>query len=712
MEYYNKFIEEFPQYSGDDLTRRAFSTAEKCHAGQVRMSGDGYIVHPYEVVRILAALGLDNVSIAAGMLHDVCEDTSYPITALEADFGAECAKIVDGVTKLKKFDFATKEEQQAESLRKMFLAMASDIRVLIIKLADRLHNMRTLNYTNEDQQVQKSRETMEIYAPLAHRLGISSLKWELEDLALKYISPEEYLDIAAKLKQTRAQREMYIKGIITRIKDAISPIGIHFEIEGRPKSIYSIYKKMQTTGAEFEELYDLIAIRIIVDTIKDCYAVLGVVHTIWKPLPMRFKDYIASPKANMYQSLHTTLFGAEGKPFEVQIRTVDMHKTSEYGIAAHWKYKEGQTSADLDQKLSWLRELTEWQNELKDSVEFMQALKVDLFEDHVFVFTPKGGVLDFVKGATPLDFAYAIHSEIGNKCVGAKVNGKLVPLNYKLQTGDIVTINTSASHKGPSRDWLNMVATNSARNKIRQWFKREKKDENMARGKDMLEREAKHQGYDLYELTRPEWLKPLYKRLTVASLEDLFAVVGYGGLTTNQVLSRLIAAYRKEHKEEQKQQIKREKAKSNAPHSIEVAGASDMVVRLARCCNPLPGDKILGYVTRGRGVSVHRTDCPNVGTSDFISDRRVDVKWTKALDSKFAVELQIITMDTPKIWVDITMLLHNSGHSINTLNGRTLKSGDLAITLNVDIGSIGDMNTLMERIRGLSGVGEVYRVNN
>ncbi len=709
---YADFIKDYPVYANDKLIEKAFDIAEKAHEGQKRKSGEPYIIHPVSVARILADLKLDGVSICAAMLHDVPEDTNFTIENVKSEFGEQVALIVDGVTKLKKFDFQSREEAQAESMRKMFLAMASDIRVVIIKLADRLHNMRTLNYQTEEKQKEKSRETLEIYAPLANRLGINAFKWEFEDLALKYLEPEAYRDIALMLNSTRKERTEYIEKVIKEIKEQVTPLGIPFEIDGRPKHIYSIYKKMKTKNKSFDELYDLVAVRIIVETVKDCYAILGAVHTAWKPIPMRFKDYIAVPKQNMYQSLHTTLLGADGKPFEVQIRTKEMHMTAEYGIAAHWKYKEGISGpTGMDSNINWLHELMEWQNDVKDSKEFVEALKINFFSDNVFVFTPKGDVKDFVKGSTPLDFAYSVHSQIGNRCIGAKVNGKLVPLNYELKTGDIVEIITSSSNKGPSRDWLNMVKTAQARNKIRAWFKKEFKEENIHKGKEMLEREAKREGYNLFDLTKPEWLKPIFKRFTLNSLDDMYAAVGYGGLTTGQVLLRLVQSYNREHKIEEKLLSKEQKKQSHNGGVI-VKGYDDMTVRFAKCCNPLPGDAIIGYITRGRGVSIHRADCSNITALNFDKDREIEVEWAGHQDISFNVEIKVEGVDRQGLIVEISQLIYNMGFSLTNLNARSTKNGKFVFNIMLEVNDIQDLELLIEKIKQIRSVETVFRMNN
>lgn len=714
--YYQKFISEFPEYKDSDMVKRAFAVSEKAHEGQFRNSGEPYIIHPYEVVRILADLGLDEVSIAAGMLHDVPEDTDFTIDMVAEQFSAEIAKIVDGVTKLMNIKFKTQEEAQAESMRKMFLAMADDIRVIIIKLADRLHNMRTLDYKSAEKQRQKARETLDIYAPLAHRLGINKFKWEFEDLALKYLEPEAYHEIAGKLNSTRKEREEYIRSIIGDIRRVVDGLGVEAEIEGRPKHIYSIYKKMKTKAKTFEELYDLIAVRVIVNSVKDCYAILGAVHTEWRPLPMRFKDYIAVPKLNMYQSLHTTLLGSDGKPFEVQIRTYEMHHTAEFGIAAHWKYKSGIESAkqsDMDQKLAWLREMMELDNDVADSREFVEALKVNLFSDTVFVFTPKGDVKDFVKGSTPLDFAYSIHSHIGNTCVGAKVNGRIVPLNYELKTGDIIDILTSAGSKGPSRDWLGMVKTATAKSKIRNYFRKEMREENIHKGRDMLEKEAKRAGYDFHELTRLEWLKPIFKKLTLSSVDDMYAAVGYGGVTSSQILQRLIEKYREENKLTEAVEYRTPKTKSGArDSSIIVKGNSDMLVRLAHCCNPLPGDDIIGFITRGRGVSVHRADCVNINDVDFPPERRIEVSWSAEELLKYEVEIQLTGKDNRGVLAEVSNLLSMLGYNIIGLNVRTSKKGQFFMNVKLEVAAMKDLQALMDKLKMIPSIEDVFRVNN
>lgn len=699
----------------DPALEKAFIMAEKAHEGQFRHSGEPYVSHPLAVAEILADLGMDTDTIIAGLLHDVIEDTDLTMDIIQREFAPQISVLVDGVTKLKNLEFKSYEDQQAESLRKMFLAMAADIRVIIIKLADRLHNMRTLKYQSENKQIEKAKETLEIYAPLAHRLGISTIKWELEDLSLKYLNPDEYFEIAHKIEGTRSERETHLKEVMEKIREKLKELKIKCDIDGRPKHIYSIYKKMHDKNKIFEEVYDLIAIRIIVKSVKDCYGVLGLVHTMWKPIPMRFKDYIAVPKQNMYQSLHTTLLGDDGKPFEVQIRTYEMHRTAEYGIAAHWKYKEeSKKGDDMDARLAWLRELLEWQNDLKDSKEFMETLKIDIFSDNVFVFTPKGDVRDFVKGSTPLDFAYNVHSEVGNKCVGAKINGKIVPLDYKLKTGDIVEIITSQTSKGPSRDWLKVVKTAQARSKIKQWFKKEYKEENIQKGKEMLEKEAKRQGYELRDLMDSNVLKTIFKRFTLKSQNDMYAAIGYGGLTTNQILFRLIQNYKLINKMAQEgieNTVNVKSASKTSQEGVKVKGQSGMVVRFAKCCNPVFGDEIVGYVTRGRGVSVHRKDCRALKNEDFESERMIAVEWVGNEKASYNVEIQIIADDRSGLIADVTKSLFNLGRDITAINAKTGKYSHASISLRVNISSVEELNETIDRLKLLEGVEKVYRVN-
>ena len=701
-------------YSQQDQAffKKAYQFAKNAHEGQMRLSGEPYFMHPYEVANILIELNLDISTIIAGLFHDILEDTKITMEQLKAEFGEEIARLVDGVTKVGQVDFLSKEESQAENLRKMFLAMASDIRVILVKLADRLHNMRTLKYQSGEKQIEKARETLEIYAPLAHRLGINAIKWQLEDLSLKYLDEKGYYEIAEKLTETRAQRNEYINAVIGKIKELLKKIKVEAEVEGRPKHIYSIYNKIHNKQKEFEEVYDLIAIRIIVKTVRDCYAVLGTIHTEWKPIPGRFKDYIAVPKQNMYQSIHTTVLGRDGRPFEVQIRTYEMHSTAEYGIAAHWQYKEGGTSdKELDKKLAWLRDMLEWQTDTRDSREFMETLKIDFFGDKVFVFTPKGDVKEFIQGATPLDFAYGIHSEIGNKCVGAKVNGKIVPLNYALQTGDIVEILTSPASKGPSRDWLKIVKTTQAKSKIRNWFRRELKEENVSKGREMLEKEARRRGYDFKTLFKPEWLKGVYRKFTLQSADDMYAAVGYGGIATGQIISRLIQEYSLRNKAAEESKAPVHKPKGSGTSGVIVKGYDDMVVRFAKCCNPVPGDGIVGYITRGRGVSVHRSDCSNVKTADFEEGRMIEVRWAEGESSSYNVEIQVNAEDKKGLIAELSGKLFNLGIAINSLNARAAKNGSAVVVLGLEISDISQLDIITRNLQNISGVREVFRLH-
>ena len=721
-----KAFDAYPQ-AQRDLLYRAYEFAKKAHDGQKRESGEPYIIHPCAIARILINLGMDVNTIAAALLHDVIEDTPVTYEQVAEEFSVEIADLVNGVTKLERIQFTSREEFQAESLRKMFLAMARDIRVLIIKLADRLHNMRTLQYRTPEKQKLTARETLEIYAPLAHRLGISTIEWEMEDLALLYLDEEAYREIERLVALKRDARETLVKRIIEELQQKFDSSDLHpLEIAGRPKHFYSIYRKIKA-GHTFDQIYDLTAIRIIVETKEECYAVLGIVHTMYKPIPGRFKDYIAMPKENMYQSLHTTLMGENGAVFEIQIRTMEMHRTAEYGIAAHWKYKEGRTSggreSSLDERLAWLRQLMEWQNDLKDPSEFINTLKVDLFSDRVFVFTPRGDVVELPKGATPIDFAYSIHSQVGNKCVGARINRRMVPLATPLNTGDIVEIQTSASSKGPSRDWLNIAQTSNAKNKIRQFLKREYKDENIQKGREMLEDAAKRQGYTLSELTKNEWLDKLLRRYTLNNVDDLYAAVGFGGLATNQVLSRLCEEYRKnakpdelpqaQHAVEAKPQEKsshKKKKNPNAGCGVIVKGEDNMLVRLSKCCNPVPGDDIVGYITRGRGVSVHRSDCTNLKDESFSPERLIDVEWENAENETFIAEIQIVAVDRDGLLADLVNAMTKLDMPLLGVNARVGKNGLATVSLRTQITGTQQLEQIIRHFQKLPEVMEVFRV--
>ena len=715
-----ELIEKIKKYNptGDfEIINNAYEFALNAHQGQKRISGEDYIVHPTAVADILADLNMDNSTIAAGMLHDVVEDTKYGYSDVKELFGEEVAMLVDGVTKLGKLEYKTKEEQQAENLRKMFIAMAKDIRVILIKLADRLHNLRTLKYMALDKQYEKAKETLEIYAPIAHRLGIYKIKWEMEDLALRYIDPSGYYDLVEKVAKKRKEREEYINYVIETLKKKNTEMGIEVQIEGRPKNFYSIYKKMVHQNKTFEQIFDLTAIRVIVDTVKDCYGVLGIVHTLWKPIPGRFKDYIAMPKPNMYQSLHTTVIGPDGEPIEVQIRTWDMHRTAEYGIAAHWKYKEGKTSQnEFDEKLKWLRQMLEWQNEVRDTKEFMETLKIDLVIDEVYVFTPKGDVIDLPVDSTPIDFAYKIHSAVGNKCIGAKINGKIVSLDYKLQNGDIVEIITSANSNGPSRDWLKIVKSSQAKNKIRQWFKKEKREENIQKGKELLDKEIKRLATSLSINIKNEWLDNVCKRVGLQSLDDLYASLGYGGLTLNQVIMRLKDEIRKNQKIDIKEeQIERKiiKAVQNRRKRIDtgikVKGIENILVRFSKCCNPVPGDEIIGYITKGRGVSIHRKDCSNTKDLLLEPNRIVEVEWNTQSSVSYNADVQVRANDRQGLLAEITSIINENKINIVSFYSRTSKDRIANINFVLEINDIDQLNKLIRRLRRIEGVIDVFR---
>ena len=701
-----------------DLVRRAYEFAENAHAGQVRKSGDPYFVHPLAVAIILTDMMLDATTIAAGLLHDCVEDVEGVTSeVIREKFGQDVELLVDGVTKLAQIDFTSREEQQAETLRKMFLAMAKDIRVVLIKLADRLHNMRTLKYQKPERQVPIARETLDIYAPLAHRLGVYTVKWELEDLSLRYLDPEGFYDLVDKVGMKRAEREKWIAGIIQQLKVKLQQAGMKAEIEGRPKHFYSIYRKMKTQNKTFDQITDLIAIRVLVNTQQDCYFALGVVHTLWPQVPGRFKDYISMPKANMYQSLHTTVVYA-GQAFEVQIRTFEMHRTAEYGIAAHWRYKEGKQVDMFDQKLGWLRRLLDWQNEARDPSEFGELLKFDLFADEVFVFTPRGDAVSLPRGATPLDFAYRIHTEIGNKCIGAKVNRRIVPLSHQLETGDFVEVMTSSSSHGPSQDWLNIVKTSEAKAKIRAWLKRENRESNVEHGKDMLEREAKRQGLPLNQLLKGEAYETLLKRNSLSSLDDLYAMVGYGGLSTVQVLNRLGEEYKKQQKAETELKLAAEprpeekKQVSSSSNGVIVKGESGMLVRFARCCNPLPGDKIVGYITRGRGVSVHRADCSNLKDSGVEPERMVEVEWEGQSNASYEADIQITAYDRSGLLAELSLMFASRNIPITTITAHQSRSrqGIATIQLSIIIKDTQQLDRILKDLGRSPDVVEVFRV--
>jgi guanosine-3',5'-bis(diphosphate) 3'-pyrophosphohydrolase len=707
-------IRRFHPHDNLAVVEKAFLFSYQAHVGQKRKSGEPYFTHPYETTSILAGLMLDGATVAAGLLHDAMEDCeNVTMDVITREFGSDIALMVDGVTKLSRMDFTTKEEQKAESLRKMVLAMAKDIRVVLIKLADRLHNMRTLQFQQPDRQIAIARETLDIYAPLAHRLGISAVKWQLEDLSLQYLDPEAYRNIVEEIGMTQEERGESIQKIKDVLSEKLAEQDIHAEIDGRVKHIYSIYKKMKSQNKSFDEIYDVFAVRILVDTILDCYASLGVVHTLWTQMPNRFKDYISVPKSNMYQSLHTTVVGMGGMSFEVQIRTWDMHRTSEYGIAAHWRYKEGKQADELDQKLYWLRQIVDWQSDTHDPNEFVDALKTDLFSDEVFVFTPRGAVKSMPKGATPLDFAYAVHTEVGHKCIGAKVNGRIVPLNSELQSGDFCEIITSQSSRGPSRDWLQIVKTSEARTKIRSWFKREFKDKNIASGREMLEQEAKRLGYSWHTLSKPEYLEPIYRRHTLSSLDDLYMTVGFGGLSTAQVLNRIIEQYRRTQKPDAPEipmpKPETPHRQSTSSRGVVVEGEQGMLVRFAKCCTPVPGDDIIGYVTRGRGVSVHRSDCVNIESIRKEPERLINVRWENGESGAYSAEIQIVAYDRVGLLADISALLVKLSVSITALTARIDKDKNTIINITMEIKNAKQLEEVIKALLKRSDVIEVFR---
>jgi GTP pyrophosphokinase len=708
-----------------EFITKAYNFAFDAHKDQKRESGEPYIIHPLEVAGILAEMGLDTNTIAAGLLHDVIEDTLYNYEDVVREFNSEVADLVDGVTKLDRIKFKTKEEQQADNVRKMLLAMAKDVRVILIKLADRLHNMRTLKYRPIEKQKQTAKETFDIYAPLAHRLGISKIKWELEDLAFRYTNPNEYYDLVQKISEKRIEREAYISQITEELKSNLLKTGISSDIDGRPKHFYSIYRKMISKNKTLDQIFDLTAIRILVGSVKDCYASLGIVHTMYKPIPGRFKDYIAMPKPNMYQSLHSTVIGPQGKPFEIQIRTFEMHKTAEYGIAAHWKYKESSVSSgnNLDTKLSWLRDMLEWQRDTSDAEEFMESFKIDLFSDEVYVFTPKGAVINLPSEATPIDFAYRIHTDVGNRCIGAKVNGRMVPLDYNLKTGEIVEVLTSSVPKGPRLDWLNITKSNQAKSKIRAWFKKAKKEENIVKGKELLEKETKKQGYNFGEIAKGEGIDQLLKRYNMNSLDDIFAAVAVGDIMASTVVSKLREVFEKGTKSDLQnakiveEQITKTIGKNNegnkvkgTNHSVVVKGISNILVRFAKCCNPVPGDEIIGYVTKGRGISIHREDCTNAAL--LLNDtehKMVEVKWGSSKGADYITEIQVKAEDRDGLLSEIMELIIETKTYLCAVNAKTIRDNLAVITIKLKIPDIEHLKELMKKIKKLSGVMEIYR---
>ncbi|MBO8172627.1 MAG: bifunctional (p)ppGpp synthetase/guanosine-3',5'-bis(diphosphate) 3'-pyrophosphohydrolase [Bacillaceae bacterium] len=711
-------LDKVKGYLPDDdvkLIEKAYQFAAEAHEGQTRKSGQPYIVHPVAVTEILADLQMDAVTLAAALLHDVVEDTEASEEDIEEEFGREVAHLVDGVTKLGRIRYKSKEEQQAENHRKMFVAMAEDIRVILIKLADRLHNMRTLHHLPEQKQRRIADETLEIFAPLAHRLGIASIKWELEDIALRYLNPQQYYRIVNLMKKKRAEREQYIEEVIEAIREKMKEIHIEADISGRAKHIYSIYRKMIHQNKEFNEIYDLLAVRIIVDDIRECYAVLGIIHTLWKPMPGRFKDYIAMPKPNMYQSLHTTVIGPKGEPLEVQIRTWEMHRTAEYGIAAHWAYKEGKMAEEdgMEKKLAWFREILEWQKETRDAQEFMESLKVDLFSDVVFVFTPKGDVIELPKGSVPLDFAYRIHTEVGHRTIGAKVNGKIVTLDHQLKTGDIVEVLTSKHSYGPSQDWLKIARSSHARNKIKQWFKKERREENVEKGREWVENELKKQGFDVKEFMTSDNLQEVANKFNFQGEEDMFAAVGYGGITAAQIANRLTEKERREKEAEALPEIKPEMAprRRGDQGGVRVKGVDNLLTRFSRCCNPVPGDEIVGFITRGRGVSIHRANCPNI-LSEEEKDRLIPVDWEGAPDQSFSVDIEIMGHDREGLLNEILNAVSETKTTITAVNGKSDKNRVARIHMTISILNLDHLHRVVERIKRIKDIYSVRRTLN
>ena len=731
-----KTIEDMnPKYNMDSIAR-AYDVAADMHRGQIRKSGEPYLIQPMAVAEILAELGMDEDTIAAGLLHDVVEDTDYTNEKLAADFGENVALMVDGVTKLKNLKFESKEEKQAENLRKMFLAMSKDIRVPIIKLSDRLHNLRTINYMTHEKIIEKCKETIDIYTPLAARLGMYKMKMEMEDIAFKYLEPEAYFDLAEQISDKKAEREAAIEKVIEQITECLEGIGIDFEIYGRSKHFYSIHKKMVLQHKNLDEIFDLNAVRILVDSVRDCYAVLGFVHTMWTPIPGRFKDYIAMPKPNMYQSLHTTVVGNTGKPFEIQIRTYEMHRIAEYGIAAHWKYKEGSTGDMMnsdDMKLSWLRQALELQKEVNDSTEFVESLKMDLFSQQVFVFTPQGDVIELPAGATPLDFAFKIHTDIGCKCVGAKVNGKMVTIDHVLENGDIIEIVTNPNSVGPSIDWLKIAKSSGARNKIRQWLKKENKNDNVDRGKDNIDKYVRKKGMDPRELLKNAFINKAYKEMGFKNTDEMYAALSNGGNVLTRVFN-LLSGYLKAQQEAQEaekektllenlremserteKRLQNQNKKREEKSGVIVEGLDNLMIRIAHCCSPVPGDEIIGYITKGRGITVHRCDCDNLKSlSDEEKDRFIPVKWNVEDDesSTYSTELCVIAKDQKSMISSISKICDDMEVHIDGLNARAERDETVRITLTLGIKDKSQVEKICRSLKGVPGILEAYRAKS
>lgn len=705
-----------------DLIKKAYYFGEVNHRGQKRNSGEDYFIHPIAVAKTLSNMKLDDQTICAGLMHDVLEDTSVTYDQMEKEFGHEITFLVDGVTKLKNLNYSSREEKQAENIRKMVMAMSNDVRVVLIKLADRLHNMRTLEYKTREKQVQTATETLEIYVPLAHRLGIYSIKWELEDLCFRYQEPEKYYELAEMVSQKRREREAYINEIIETLTDSLKDSNIDFEISGRPKSLYSIYKKMIRNDIVFEEIYDLTAVRVLVDTIAECYAVLGKVHSLWKPIPNRIKDYIGQPKPNGYRSLHTTVFGEDSRPFEVQIRTRQMHKECEYGVAAHWRYKENNTKeSDFDNAMEFLRRIMEWQNEGgadSDSKEFMETLKTDFFSREIYVYSPAGEIYSLPIGSCAIDFAYKVHTEVGNKCIGAKVNSSIVPITQKLKTGDVVEILTSKNSAGPSKDWLNIVKSHQAKNKIKQFFKKNGKEENIEQGKNQIIRDIKKHREGYKSLLKDEWVDEISNELGFPTKDEMYAAVGYGRITSEQVIQKLIK--REKELEEKEKAInepielvnKTENRSSTSKGEVRVSDFDDDIeVKFAKCCTPIPGDPIIGFITKGNGISVHTKSCPNI-INNHAPERLIDVYWQNEASDKFPVKIQVAVANSPSVIYDITKMISTVNVNISGINARLNENQEGVIDLTVEVNSLDQLDDVMAKLKSLNTVYSVYRVNN
>ena len=716
-------VKKNKKWADTKIIQNAYNYAVLKHGDQKRKSGEPYIIHPTNVAYTIAELGLDEHTICAALLHDVVEDTEVSLEDIEKQFGLEIAEMVDGVTKLKMIQHASIEENQVENYRKMFFAMGKDIRVIIIKLADRLHNMKTLEFLKRDRQIAIAKETMQLYAPLANRLGLYSMKWELEDLGFKYLYPEEYGELVKGIEQKREQRLKFIEKIMDDIRVQLKKQHIDAEVTGRAKHFYSIYRKMQRDNKTLDQIYDLFALRIIVNSVKDCYAALGVVHEMYNPMPGRFKDYIAVPKTNMYQSIHTTLLGEKGTPFEVQIRTWDMHRIAEYGIAAHWAYKEanygnkkGQQIVKVqDDKLAWLRETLEWQQEMQDPQQFLETLKTELFEDEVYVFTPKGEIKVLPRGATPIDFAYSIHAEIGNHMTGAKINSKMVPIITPVKNGDIIEIITSENSKGPSMDWLKFIKSSSAKNKIMAWFKKENKTENIEKGKESIEREIKRIGMQHEDIFKTDYINPMLDRYKYRNIEEMYAAVGFGAITATKIIARMLIEYRKEHKEEPIEEKIEELSTSKRPMpkpsstGIIVKGIDNCLVKLSKCCNPLPGDEIIGYITKGRGVSVHRKDCVNVNELLKEENRIIDVQWYNQEKVTYTVDIEIFANDRNGLLADIVQKINSSKAKLLSISAKTTKERIAITEVTLEVDSLESLNKVIREIRKVDSVYEVNR---